>query len=70
MRRRSELSKTTVITVITVIATGEEKLTIRAASWRRAAPMAQTITAAAAQNIPRCNNSPPAALFVLHTIPD
>jgi len=53
MRRRSELSKTTVITVITVIATGEEKLRIMNASWSRAAPMAQTITAAAAQNSPR-----------------
>jgi len=53
MRRRSELSRTTAITVITVIAIGEEKLRIMTASWSRAAPMAQTITVAAAQNSPR-----------------
>jgi hypothetical protein len=34
--------------MITVIAIGEEKLRIMTASWSMAAPMAQTITAAAA----------------------
>ena len=52
MRRRSELSRTTAIRVITVIATGEEKLRIMTASWSKAAPMAQTITVEAAQNSP------------------
>jgi len=36
-----------------VIAIGEETLKIRNASWSRAAPIAQTITVAAAQNNPR-----------------
>jgi hypothetical protein len=36
-----------------VIASGEDTLKIRIASWSKAAPMAQTITAAAAQNNPR-----------------
>jgi hypothetical protein len=53
MRRRSELSMTTATKVITVIATGEEKLRIMSANWSRAAPIAQTITAAAAQNSTR-----------------
>ena len=53
MRRRSERSTTTATKVIAVMASGAEKLKTRIASWSRAAPMARTITAAAAQNSPR-----------------
>jgi hypothetical protein len=47
------LSKAAAITVIPVTAIGAEKLSIWATSWSRAAPTAQTITAAAAQAIAR-----------------
>jgi hypothetical protein len=51
--RRSGLSKAAANTVIPVTAIGAEKLSIWATSWTRAAPAAQTITAAAAQAIAR-----------------
>jgi len=63
MRRRSERSTTTATKVIAVMASGAEKLKIRIASWSRAAPMAQTITAAAAQNSPRESISHPFVRF-------
>jgi hypothetical protein len=56
--RRSELTKAAAITVIPVTAIGTDKLSIWATTWTRAAPTAQTSTAAAAQAINR------------HTTPD
>ncbi|MGO9781130.1 MAG: hypothetical protein ACLPKE_25475 [Streptosporangiaceae bacterium] len=47
------MSKAAASTVIPVTAIGAEKLSIWATSWSRAAPTAQTITAAAAQAIAR-----------------
>ena len=66
MRRRSERSRTTAIKVIAVMASGAEKLKTRIASWSRAALMAQTITAAAAQNNPRESISHPFVRFSSH----
>jgi hypothetical protein len=63
MRRRSERSTTTATKVIAVMASGAEKLKTRIASWSRAAPTAQTITAAAAQNSPRESISHPFVRF-------
>src|SRR5215471_13589541 len=67
MRRRSERSRTTATKVIAMMASGAEKLKIRIASWSRAAPIAQTITAAAAQNRPRESISHPFVRFSSHT---
>jgi hypothetical protein len=63
IRRRSERSRTTATKVIAVMASGAERLKIRIASWSRAALMAQTITAAAAQNSPRESISHPFVRF-------
>ena len=51
--RCSALTKAAAITVIPVTAIGAGKLSIWSTNWSRAAPTAQTITAAAAQAIAR-----------------
>jgi len=53
--------------MIAVIASGEETLKIMIASWSWAAPMAQAITAAPAQNSPRCSISHPFVRFACYT---
>jgi hypothetical protein len=65
-RLRSECSRITAIKMIAVMASGEDKLKIRIASWSRAAPTAQTITAAAVQNNPLESISHPFVRFPSH----